>query len=225
MTLENNTVKKLVIPDKFKPVIGASAFYLLMMAIFIFFAPSVFLNVGMFTAVFLSLPLYIIMGLSLVFVTVAGEIDLSFPSIVPLSGLAFATTLSATHMNFWLAFLASLATGIACGLLNGFLVTKLGFSSLITTLGVNFMLIGLTQVLNKGEVRQFTEFDESPIRRALVGSWGPIPSQMFWGLGLAVILGLIFNRHQFGIHVHIAGDNPEAGRAMGVNIERVKVLC
>ena len=113
MTLENNTVKKLVIPDKFKPVIGASAFYLLMMAIFIFFAPKVFLNVGMFTAVFLSLPLYIIMGLSLVFVTVAGEIDLSFPSIVPLSGLAFATTLSATHMNFWLSFLASLATGIA----------------------------------------------------------------------------------------------------------------
>ena len=225
MTLENNTVKKLVIPDKFKPVIGASAFYLLMMAIFIFFAPNVFLNVGMFTAVFLSLPLYIIMGLSLVFVTVAGEIDLSFPSIVPLSGLAFATTLNATHMNFWLAFLASLVTGIACGLLNGFLVTKLGFSSLITTLGVNFMLIGLTQVLNKGQVRQFTEFDNSPIRRALVGSWGPIPSQMFWGLGLAVILGLIFNRHQFGIHVHIAGDNPEAGRAMGVNIERVKVLC
>ena len=225
MTLGNNTVRKFVIPDRFKPVIGASAFYLMMMAIFIFFAPDVFLNVGMFTAVFLSLPLYIIMGLSLVFVTVAGEIDLSFPSIVPLSGLAFATTLSATNFNFWLAFLASLLTGISCGLLNGFLVTKLGFSSLITTLGVNFMLIGLTQVLNRGEVRQFAEFDDSPIRRAIVGSWGPIPAQMFWGLGLAVILGFIFNRHRFGIHVHIAGDNPEAGRAMGVNIERVKVLC
>lgn len=87
------------------------------------------------------------------------------------------------------------------------------------------MLIGLTQVLNRGEVRQFAEFDDSPIRRAIVGSWGPIPAQMFWGLGLAVILGFIFNRHRFGIHVHIAGDNPEAGRAMGVNIERVKVLC
>jgi len=225
MTIGNNTVKKFVIPDRFKPVIGASAFYLLMMAIFIFFAPRVFLNVGMFTAVFLSLPLYIIMGLSLVFITVAGEIDLSFPSIVPLSGLAFATTLASTNFNFWLAFLACLLTGVACGLLNGFLVTKLGFSSLITTLGVNFMLNGLTQVLNKGQVRQFAEFDGSPIRRALVGSFGPIPAQMFWGIGLALILGLIFNRHRFGIHVHIAGDNPEAGRAMGINIERVKVLC
>jgi len=223
--VENAVVKKFVIPDKLKPVIGAAGFYLMMMAIFIFFAPDVFLNIGMFTAVFLSLPLYIIMGLALVFVTVAGEIDLSFPSIVPLSGLAFAITLPATNFNFFAAFLASLLTGIACGLLNGFLVTKLGFSSLITTLGVNFMLIGLTQVLNRGEVRQFTEFDESPIRKAIVGSWGPIPAQMFWGLGLAVILGFIFNRHRFGIHVHIAGDNPEAGRAMGINIERVKVYC
>ena len=225
MTLENKVVKKFVIPDKFKPVIGAAGFYLVMMGIFIYFAPDVFLDVGMFTAVFLSLPLYIIMGLALVFVTVSGEIDLSFPSIVPLSGLAFALTLPASHYNFGLAFLASVVTGISCGLLNGFLVTKLGFSSLITTLGINFMLIGLTQVLNRGEVRQFGEFDDSPIRRAIVGSWGPIPAQMFWGIGLAVILGFIFNRHQFGIHVHIAGDNPEAGRAMGVNIERVKVLC
>jgi ribose/xylose/arabinose/galactoside ABC-type transport system permease subunit len=225
MSLDNATVKKVVIPDKFKPVLGAAGFYVFMMAIFIFFAPDVFLNVGMFTAVFLSLPLYIIMGLALVFVTVAGEIDLSFPSILGLSGLIFALTLSATDFNFWIAFAACLATGILCGLFNGFLVTKLGFSSLITTLGVNFMFNGLTQVLNRGQVRQYPEFDESPIRRAIVGSWGPVPAQLLWGLGIALFLWFIFNRHRFGIHVHIAGDNPDAGRAMGVNVERVKIYC
>jgi simple sugar transport system permease protein len=165
------------------------------------------------------------MGLALVYVTVAGEIDLSFPSILALTGLIFALTLKATNLNFWLAFLASLIVGVLCGLFNGFLVTKLGFSSLITTLGVNFMFAGITQVLNQGQVRQFPEFDESPIRAAVVGRWGPIPAQLIWGLAIALILGLIFNRHRFGIHVHIAGDNPEAGRAMGVNISRVKVYC
>lgn len=225
MAIENATVKKFIVPDKFKPVLGATGFYIIMMAVFIYFAPSVFLNIGMFTAVFLSLPLYIIMGLALVFVTVSGEIDLSFPSILALTGLIFSLTLKATEFNFWLAFLASLLVGIACGLFNGFLVTKLGFSSLITTLGVNFMFAGITQVLNQGEVRQFPEFDESPIRAAVVGRWGPIPAQLLWGLAIALILGLIFNRHRFGIHVHIAGDNPEAGRAMGVNVSRVKVYC
>ncbi|MBM3744003.1 MAG: ABC transporter permease [Actinobacteria bacterium] len=225
MTLENITVKKFVVPDKYKPVLGAAGFYVIMMTVFIYFAPSVFLNVGMFTAVFYSLPLFMIMGLSLVFVTVAGEIDLSFPSILALTGLIFALTLQASDLNFWLAFSASLITGISCGLLNGFLVTKLGFSSLITTLGVNFMFAGVTQVLNRGQVRQIPEFDDSPIRAAIVGSWGPIPAQLLWGLAIAMILGLIFNRHRFGFHVHIAGDNPEAGRAMGVNVSRVKVYC
>jgi len=36
---------------------------------------------------------------------------------------------------------------------------------------------------------------------------------------------MIFHRHKFGLHVRVAGDNPEAGRAMGVNIERTKILC
>ncbi|MBM3721215.1 MAG: ABC transporter permease, partial [Actinobacteria bacterium] len=116
MAIDNATVKKFVVPDRFKPVLGASGFYILMMSVFIYFAPSVFLNIGMFTAVFLSLPLYMIMGLALVFVTVSGEIDLSFPSILALTGLIFSLTLKATDFNFWLAFLASLITGVACGL-------------------------------------------------------------------------------------------------------------
>jgi simple sugar transport system permease protein len=51
-----------------------------------------------------------------------------------------------------------------------------------------------------------------------------MPAQMFWSAGIAIILGIIFHRHRFGIHVKVAGDNPEAGRAMGVNIERTKTL-
>jgi ribose/xylose/arabinose/galactoside ABC-type transport system permease subunit len=221
----SKTKKGLVIPERFKPVLGAVIFFIFMMVIFIAAAPEVFLTVGIYTAIFLSLPLFAIMGLSLVFVTAAGEIDLSFPSIIPLSGLAFAWTLQQTNFNFALAAVFSIIVGLACGLLNGFLVTKLGLSSLITTLGMNFALIGLTNVLNNGEVRTFSELNESKIRSILVGSFGPIPAQMFWMAGIALILGMIFHRHKFGLHVRVAGDNPEAGRAMGVNIERTKILC
>ncbi len=221
----SKTKKGLVIPERFKPVLGAFIFFIFMMVIFIAAAPEVFLTVGIYTAIFLSLPLFAIMGLSLVFVTAAGEIDLSFPSIIPLSGLAFAWTLQQTNFNFALAAVFSVVVGLACGLLNGILVTKLGLSSLITTLGMNFALIGLTNVLNNGEVRTFSELNESKVRSILVGSFGPIPAQMFWMAAIALILGMLFHRHKFGLHVRVAGDNPEAGRAMGVNIERTKILC
>ena len=217
--------RKLQIPEKLRPVVGASIFFFIMIIAFMITSPGVFLDFGIYTAVFLSLPLFTIVGLGLVYITVAGEIDLSFPSIIALSGLAFAWTLEQTQLNFGIAAIAALVVGTACGYINGLLVTKLGLSSLITTLGMNFALIGLTNILNRGEVRMLSDMDGTLIRRIVVGSWGPIPAQMFWSLGVALVLGLILHRHKFGIHVHVAGDNPEAGRAMGVNIERTKTLA
>ncbi len=217
--------KKLQIPEKLRPVVGASIFFFIMIIAFMITSPGVFLDFGIYTAVFLSLPLFTIVGLGLVYITVAGEIDLSFPSIIALSGLAFAWTLEQTQLNFGIAAIAAIVVGTACGYTNGLLVTKLGLSSLITTLGMNFALIGLTNILNRGEVRMLSDMDGTWVRRIVVGSWGPIPAQMFWSLGVALVLGLILHRHKFGIHVHVAGDNPEAGRAMGVNIERTKTLA
>lgn len=216
---------KIVIPLRFRAVVGALLFFVVMLSAFIISAPTVFLTVGIYSAIFLSLPLFIILGLSLVFSVTSGEIDLSFPSVIPLAGLAFSWTLQQTNFNFWISALACLSTGFLCGLLNGYLVVKLGLSSLITTLGMNFAFIGLTNLLNNGEIRTFEELNETKIRAILVGSWGPIPAQMFWALGIALIAGIIFHRHKFGLHVKVCGDNPEAGRAMGVNIERTKIIC
>ncbi len=216
-------LRRFAIPEQLRPVLGSAIFLFIMMAVFTISEPRVFLDTGIYTAVFLSLPIFIVLGLGLVFVTVAGESDLSFPSIVPLAGLTYAVAY--VQWNFWVGLVLAIVVGIACGLVNGLLVTKLGLSSLITTLGMNFALAGLTQVLNNGKIRLLSDFDESPIRKAIVGSWGPIPTQMFWAAGISIVLGMIFHRHKFGIHVHIAGDNPEAGRAMGINIERTKTLA
>lgn len=224
--IREQTVKSsFYLQERLRPVVGAAIFFAIMLITFIGFAPEVFLTGGIYTAIFLSLPLFTIVGLSLVFITAAGEIDLSFPSVIALSGFMFSWTLEQTSLNFYAGCLAALITGIVCGYINGFLVTKLGLSSLITTLGMNFALIGLTNVLNQGEVRMFTELNDTFLRNLFVGKIGSMPSQMFWMVGIAVLLGILFHRHRFGIHCHVAGDNPEAGRAMGVNIERTKTLC
>lgn len=213
------------IPEKLRPVFGAGIFFILMMLAFIIASPRVFLHFGIYSAIFLSLPLFTIVGLSLVFITAAGEIDLSFPSTISLTGLVFSWTLEHTHLNFYISAVSAILAGILCGTINGFLVTRLGLSSLITTLGMNFAYIGLTQILNNGAVRTFMGLDGTGIRNIFVGSFGPIPAQMFWSFGLAIILGLIFHKHKFGLHARVSGDNPEAGRAMGVNIELTKSLC
>jgi simple sugar transport system permease protein len=48
---------------------------------------------------------------------------------------------------------------------------------------------------------------------------------MFWSTGIAIILGLIFHRHRFGIHVKVAGDEiPKPDALWESNIERTKTL-
>lgn len=217
--------RKLLLPERYRMVFGASFFFLVMLFSFTISSPSVFLDIGIYSAIFLSLPLFMIVGLSLVFCVVAGEIDLSFPSTITFTGFIFAWILEQTNNNFLLAASSAVLAGTACGLINAFLVVKLGLSSLITTLGMNFAIVGLTQILNQGNIRTFEELNDTKIRTVLVGSTGPMPNQMLWALGIAAVMGLIFHRHKFGLHVRICGDNPEAGRAMGVNIEATKISC
>lgn len=219
------TTRKIILPDRYRMVFGATLFFCVMLFSFTLSAPTVFLDIGIYSAIFLSLPLFMIVGLSLVFCVVAGEIDLSFPSTITFTGFIFAWFLEQTNNNFLIAASLALLAGTFVGLLNAFLVVKLGLSSLITTLGMNFAIVGLTQILNQGNIRTFEELNDTKIRTVLVGSTGPIPNQMLWALGIALILGLVFHRHKFGLHVRICGDNPEAGRAMGVNIEATKIIC
>src|SRR5258708_26251415 len=61
-----------------------------MMLVFTIASPSVWLNSLSYTAVFVSLPIYIILVVPLVFVVVAGEIDLSFSPGLGVAALVFS---------------------------------------------------------------------------------------------------------------------------------------
>ncbi len=63
--------------------------------------PSVFLNPTVYTAVFVSLPVSIMLAVPLVFVVAAGEIDLAFPSVFGLAAYAFALVVQAGMVPGW----------------------------------------------------------------------------------------------------------------------------
>ena len=54
---------------------------------------------------------------------------------------------------------------------------------------------------------------------------GPIYAQLVWLLVVAVIGWAILNRHQFGNHLFAAGGNRSAAVAVGVPVNRVKVIA
>src|SRR5207302_1677494 len=53
---------------------------------------------------------------------------------------------------------------------------------------------------------------------AMVGRvGGAVPAQMLWTVFVALLMGLLLNRHRFGAHVYLIGDNIESARLRAIN--------
>jgi len=196
---------------------------LLMFIVFAIASPGVFLKPQIYSAIFVSVPISMILAISLVFVIVAGEIDLSFPSLVGITAMVFTIVVTAGG-NPWLALVLALVAGVVCGLINGLLVAYLGLASLVATLGMNFLWRGFIQIVRQGNGAPLTFLSNSDIHTLLVGHIGSLPVQLIWALAFAAIGVVLFTRHRFGAQVACVGDNIEAAREMGINVRRIKAL-
>jgi simple sugar transport system permease protein len=196
-------------------------------AIWLFFlagAREAFTSRNIYAAFMTSTPFFGIVALPLTLVIITGEIDLSFPSIMSLGTLAFSWTLFGTG-NPWLALAACLAAGLAAGLLNGYLISRFLVPSLVITIGTQFLWRGVVQVLTGGNGSSLTAVGGTFFRDLFVGRIGGwIPVQMLWMIAVAVIMWIFLNRHRFGAHVYLIGDNRESARLMGVNVARTKTI-
>ena len=194
-----------------------------MIAAFAVANPRVFLNYRAYFAVFTTLGASIVLVTANVFVVASGEMDLSFPSIIGLSAMVFAV-IARAGANPWIGFVAALVTGSLCGFLNGMLVTRVGLSSLVSTLGMNFLIRGLIMILSGGLAIPLTFLMEKPIWKIFAGTIGAFPVQLLWGLAFAFLGWLLFARHRFGGHVCYTGDNLTSAKEMGIRVDRVKTL-
>jgi simple sugar transport system permease protein len=208
---------------KYALQLGIVGVALVIWAVFVIGSPRTFLSPQIYAAYMTTTPFFAIVALPLTLVIVCGEIDLSFPSIMSFGMLAFSLAFSATQ-SAPLAVLACLAAGTGAGLLNGVIVVRLGVPSLVATLGTQFFWRGLVNVVTGGNGTSLTPFQGSILHQSLIGKIGGfVPAQMVWTIGLAVFVWVVLNRHRFGAHLYLVGDNVESARLMGVNVARTKI--
>ncbi len=193
-------------------------------ALFIFAAPETFQSKEIYGALMSTIPFFGVIALPLTMVVIAGEMDLSFPSIMAIGTVAFLEVFHATD-NIALAFVSALAVGFAVGLFNGIIVVKLGIPSLIATIGTMFFWRGVVLVIREGRGDTLVTVRDTLLREALVGRFnGFWPRQMLWMLLVGVAVWILLNRHKFGAHVYLIGDNEDSARLMGINVDRTRML-
>ena len=205
--------------------------FLALVLVWIVFAannPALFLNPLYYNAFLFSVPATIFLTTSLVFVIVSGELDLAFPSVVGAAGGVFMYSV-VLGVPVIPAFLLTVALGALIGLGIGLIVVYGRISSLVATLGLNFFILGIVNLLAQGKTITAPDAMDSFGYALFVGKWHlfdttlRVPNHFIWSLVWVVFCFVLFKYHRFGIRVQLVGDNADSAREMGINIERVRV--
>lgn len=191
-------------------------------------APRTFLTVLNIQSMASQLPELAILSLGMMVVIVTGGIDLSIVYVASLSGIAgayvmahgFTDQLSAwgTYLVIAEGLLASLIVAMLCGLLNGFVIARIGVSPILATLGTMTLFEGIgLQFTRGGSVTGF------PPEYATIGSGTllmiPVPFVILIICGF--LTSILLDRTAWGRTVYMLGHNPVATLFSGINVRKV----
>ncbi len=161
-----------------------------------------------------------IVTIGIAFILISGEIDLSVGSVYGMGALFFV--FFSSQVGSVAAFF--IAVGVAClaGLCNGLITLKTGVPSLIVTLGMQFFVRGIIYFTTQGFTMSIpTDFLTNILAGNLVGDF---LVSIVWFVLLVVIFTIVLRFTSFGNAVFAVGGNKEVARAMGINVDRVKLI-
>jgi len=164
--------------------------------------------------------IYGIMAVGMTFVILTGGIDLSAGSVLALAGAICAGLLKGGSPIF-VAIIAALGIGVACGLINGLFITKAKIPPFVVTLGMTNIARGLTLIYTNG----YPISGFSPEFRAIGGGYIlgiPVPIILF--LAIVLIAYVVLSQTKLGRYTYAIGGNEETVKLSGVNSGKYKTL-
>ena len=161
-----------------------------------------------------------ILAIGITVVIISGGIDLSIGSTFALA-VVFGGQFLVNGMPILLAIFVTLIIGLCAGLVNGFLITKMGLQPFIATLGTMSACRGLAYIVTGGwPVLNIP----SNFRNLLEGNiLEGIPLSLFILFAFAIVGNILLRKTRFGIYTYAIGNNEEATRLSGVNVDFHKI--
>lgn len=173
---------------------------------------------------FLDIAPILLIALPMTLVIVTGEIDLSVASVMGLSSALFGLLHHDAGLSVPVAGLVAVLAGVACGALNGFLVSFVGLPSLAVTIGTLALYRGVAEgLLGTTAITDFPDkWRDLPTDR-IFGDGTSYPMILIPFLVLLVLFVWLLHFSTFGRGVYEIGLNDEAAHFTGVNVERTKL--
>ena len=162
-----------------------------------------------------------IIALPMTLVIITGEIDISVGSMVGLCATSMAVCLE-LHIPVGFAMGVGILVGMAAGLFNGVIIVGFGLPSLVVTVGTLALFRGIAQILLKQRgVSNFPDWYQQIGFGNIPNT--PIPWSVVIFLIFFALFGFFLHFTYRGRSVYAIGNNREAARASGINVERTMI--
>ena len=208
-------VRKYTLIQRILREAGIGIALLLMIIAFSTLAPH-FTDESNITNILTQVTINLIMATGMTFVILIGGIDLSVGSVLAFTAMVAGLVLKAESLPvpvaITLAVITSIAVGMGCGFLNGFIVSFWNIPSFIVTLGM--LNVARGAALEVTDARTLFEFPNEFNAFGTAAIFG-VPAIFVVALALVVIGWIVLTRTVFGRLIYAIGNNEEAVRLSG----------
>lgn len=198
---------------------GLIAVWLSIIVIFGIMEPTTFLTTRNFTTIVSSQSSALVLALALIPTLTVGEFDLSVAGVLGLSATIVGELNGLDHWNLLATVILGLLAGGVVGIVNGYLVVKVGINSLITTLGMATLLLGLATLISAdstvGGVSGW-------LGRSVNASLGGVSLSLVYALLVVVAVWYVARHTPLGRYALFIGRNSEVARLSGIRVDRIR---
>ncbi|MEX2415036.1 MAG: ABC transporter permease [Paenibacillaceae bacterium] len=196
----------------------------LMIGVFSAIGPHSFATFSNFLNIFNQGSLAAIIAVGLTAVVIVGEFDMSIGYIASFAGVLVTGFMVNQHMPMAAAITLVLLVSLLIGFVNGLIVTKAKVSSVISTIGIGGIVIGLNYAYSNGAPISTGVPDEF-LHLTLIKLFNVIPIDIIYMLIILLVLWTILNRTELGQRIQAVGGNKNAAKLSGIYVDMIKIIA
>ena len=184
-----------------------------------FLSPS-FMKIENFINILRQAAILNLLGIGMTLVILTGGIDLSNGAILALSSCVSALYLKGEG-SMAVGILIALGIGLACGLINGWMVAKVFIPPFIITYAMMFFARGLAYIVLKGKI--IYGFSK-PFRFLGAGYLVMIPMPIVLSAVILLLFYFLLRYTSFGADLYALGSDEESSRLSGIKTQN-RIIC
>ena len=200
---------------------------------------SKFYTVINFTTMASQFPEFGIMALGGMLCMITGGIDLSSVGVANVTSITMGMFMktqmvegSISAFTMIAAFAMAICIGMVVGAINGVLISKIKIPPILTTLGMNQLVTGVSMVITGGNAvsdlpMNYAESINQKLLKIIPGKrgvmQGVLPVQLIFFVVIALIIWFLLARTSFGKKIYMIGTNENVARFSGVKVDQMLI--